>query len=245
MRRWRRHPYVSTRCRPDARTGAALVGSATSQEEAIARVAQAKREVLLRAYWRSLRREDLEDCHAQATLELLAQSRRGHAFLGDAHIANTLELRMVSRIRDLRRALAGRSPIRSALASALPIWHGQPGAPTLVDRRADLEPLVMMRSELRRVVAAASELSADQKLVLVHQIAGGGCAAFCRSHGWSAEKYRKVAQRGRSRLRELVESEEADVPSRGREADQKPGPAYETPRSPTHRPAREQGAGRR
>jgi hypothetical protein len=201
--------------------------------------------VLLRAYWRLLQREDLEDCHAQATLELLAQVRRGHAFAGDAHIANTLELRMVSRIRDLRRALAGRSPIRSAMASALPISEAGPRDAPLVDRRADLEALVIMRSELRRIVAVASELSADQKLVLVHQIAGGGCAAFCRSHGWSAEKYRKVAQRGRARLRELLDGDRGAVPAPTRTADQKPGPAYDIPRSPTHRPALSQGAGRR
>jgi DNA-directed RNA polymerase specialized sigma24 family protein len=192
-----------------------------------------------------LRREDLEDCHAQATLELLAQVQRGHAFAGDAHIANTLEMRMVSRIRDMRRAIAGRSPIRSALASAVPISAGEPRDDPLVDRRADLEALVLVRSELTRVVVAASELSVDQRRVLVHQIGGGGCAAFCRCHGWSPEKYRKVAQRGRARLRELLDSDGAPVPPRGGATDQKPGPAYDIPRSPTHRPALGSGAGRR
>lgn len=236
---------MSTRCRGQRRTGAALAAHAGAQEEAVARVAHAKREVLLRAYWRMLRREDLEECHAQATLELLAQVRRGYTFASEAHIANTLELRMVSRIRDLRRAIAGRSPIRAALACALPVAPGEPGDPPLVDRRADLEALVMMRSELRRIVAAANELSADQKLVLVHQIAGGGCAAFCKCHGWSAEKYRKVAQRARARLREVIDSDAGAVPSHARAAVQKPGPAYEIPRSPTHRPVLKRSAGRR
>jgi hypothetical protein len=215
-----------------------------AQEEALARVAQAKRDVLLRAYWRMARREDLEDCYAQATVELLAQLRRGHEFTSDAHIASTLELRLVSRIRDLRRALAGRSPIRCALECALPISAGEPGGSQLVDRRADLEALVMMRNQLRRVVAAAGELTADQRLVLVHQVAGGGCAAFCWRHGWSAEKYRKVAQRARARLRELLDDGGA-VPPLARPADQKSGSTYEIPRSPPHRPVPEQGAGRR
>jgi DNA-directed RNA polymerase specialized sigma24 family protein len=192
-----------------------------------------------------LRREDLEDCHSQATLELLAQVRRGHAFAGDEHIANTLELRMVSRIRDMRRALAGRSPIRSAMASAVPISASEPNDGSLVDPRADLEALVVARSELTRVVAAASQLSVDQRRVLVHQIGGGGCAAFCGTHGWSSEKYRKVAQRGRARLRELLDSDGGPVPPRDGVADQKPGPAYDIPRSPTHRPVLEPGAGRR
>jgi hypothetical protein len=211
----------------------------------VARVAQAKRAVLMRAYSRSATREDLEDCYAQATLELLAQVRRGHTFAGEAHIANTLELRLVSRIRDLRRALAGRSAIRSALACALPISAGGQGEAPLVDRRADLEALVLMRSELRRILSAAGQLTADQRLVLAHQIAGGGCAAFCGSHGWSAEKYRKVAQRARARLRELIDSDSTAVPPSARAADQQRGTTYEIPRSPTHRSVPSQGAGRR
>jgi hypothetical protein len=35
------------------------------------------------------------------------------------------------------------------------------------------------------------------------------CVEFCRRFGWSKEKYRKVAQRARARLRELLASEEA------------------------------------
>jgi hypothetical protein len=35
-------------------------------------------------------------------------------------------------------------------------------------------------------------------------------AEFCLRFGWSSEKYRKVAQRGRARLRTLLASDEPD-----------------------------------
>ena len=57
--------------------------------EEVARVAHAKREVLLRAYRHLLRREDLEDCYSQATLELLAYARRGGTFADASHLGNT------------------------------------------------------------------------------------------------------------------------------------------------------------
>jgi hypothetical protein len=48
--------------------------------EEVAIVARAKRDVLLRAHRFRLRREDLEDCYSQATLELVAHVRNGGAF---------------------------------------------------------------------------------------------------------------------------------------------------------------------
>ena len=35
------------------------------------------------------------------------------------------------------------------------------------------------------------------------------CEEFCRRHGWTPEKYRKVAQRGRAKLRALLAAEES------------------------------------
>jgi hypothetical protein len=46
---------------------------------------------------------------------------------------------------------------------------------------------------------------------------------FCARHGWSAEKYRKVAQRARARLSELLGTFEADVPTTGSSSDRQPG----------------------
>jgi DNA-directed RNA polymerase specialized sigma24 family protein len=168
-------------------------------------VAHAKREVLLRAYRHLLyRREDLEDCYSQATLELLARARQGGTFCDAVHLANTLELRFLSRVRDQRRALGGRSPIQAALATAVPLGGADGGQLAIADPRSDLEALVLMRNDLRRVQSSARDLSADQRLVLASQLADTGCQEFCVRFGWSAEKYRKVAQRGRARLKTLM-----------------------------------------
>jgi hypothetical protein len=39
-----------------------------------------------------------------------------------------------------------------------------------------------------------------------------GRGEFCERYGWSHEKYRKVAQRARARLRRLCEAEDAESP---------------------------------
>jgi hypothetical protein len=63
--------------RLDLRSGGrAPVGPA----EEVARVARERRELLLRAHRFRLRREDLEDCYSQATLELVLAARRGASY---------------------------------------------------------------------------------------------------------------------------------------------------------------------
>jgi DNA-directed RNA polymerase specialized sigma24 family protein len=128
------------------------------------------------------------------------------------HLANTLELRYRSRIRDLRRALGGRSPIQAALAGARSLGGVEQPEIAIVDRRAELETLVFLRSDLRRVQRLVKELTSDQKLVLASQLQEVPSGDFCRRFGWSAEKYRKVAQRGRARLKRLASIEEPLVP---------------------------------
>jgi DNA-directed RNA polymerase specialized sigma24 family protein len=176
----------------------------------VALVARARRELLFRAHRHRLRAEDLEDCYSQATLELLAYARRGGRFASRLHLANTLEQRFVSRIRDRRRALSGRSPMQAALEAAMPLDCAAEKQIDIVDVRAELETLVMLRHDLRRVRALAQQLSADQRLVLAAQIGQISRAEFCRLHGWSPEKYRKVAQRARARLSSLMAREESD-----------------------------------
>jgi DNA-directed RNA polymerase specialized sigma24 family protein len=174
-------------------------------------VARSKREILLRAYRLHLRHEDLEDCLSQATLELIARAPM-ERFASAEHAGNILEQRFVSRSQDCRRALRGRSPMRAAMEGALRFDTLEEGR-EIVDPRSGVEELVLLRLELARLERLAHELSFDQRLVIATQVAlQMGRAEFCERHGWSHEKYRKVAQRARARLRRLCEADEAESP---------------------------------
>jgi hypothetical protein len=181
------------------------------QLQEMALVAQAKRKVLLHAHCHRLRKEDLEDCYSQATLELLAQAREAGVRLTRAHMANVLEQRFVSRIYDRRRALRGRSPAQAALDGALRLGHGDDGGIEIADVRAEIDKLVMLRMDLRNLGRVAQDLTADQRLILCNLVDSDmSCAQFCGQFGWSKEKYRKVSQRARARLRELLANEEKE-----------------------------------
>ncbi len=201
--------------------------------EEVALVARAKRELLLRVHRHRLRREDLEDCYSQAVLELVAHVRRGGRFASRSHLANVLEQRFCSRIGDRRRALSGRSPMQAALERAVPLDWGEGRMVEVVDTRAELETLVMLRHELERLSAFACELTVDQRLVIACQVGlQMSRGEFCRRYGWSPEKYRKVAQRARARLRQLM-SEELGVPPAKRSSEEQTGTLHEhlTPHS--------------
>jgi hypothetical protein len=198
--------------------------------ETVALVARSRCELLLASHRRRLGREDLEDCYSQATLELLTRVRRGEEFADAAHIANALEQKFLSRIHDRRRALNGRSPIQAALASSLPLAGGACGGVDVADARADVVRLTFLRHDLRSIARLSHELSSDQRLVLASELSGEpGCAELCRLHGWSTDKYRKVAQRGRARLLRLLAGESAQgsgrcmCPARARPSDQSAG----------------------
>ena len=191
-------------------------------------MARARRELLLRVHRYRLRVEDLEDCYSQATLELLAHARRGGRFASRLHLANTLEQRFVSRVRDRRRALSGRSPMQAALEAAMSLDCATAEQIEIVDVRAELETLVILRDDLRRVQALAQQLTVDQRLVLACQVGQMTPADFCRRHDWSLEKYRKVAQRARARLRALMALDEAGVPSVARPSVEETGTLYES-----------------
>jgi hypothetical protein len=180
--------------------------------ETVALVARSHRELLLACHRRRLGLEDLEDCYSQATLELLTRARHGEGFVDAAHIANALEQKFLSRIHDRRRALTGRSPIQAALASSLPLLSGACSGVDVADARADVERLTFLRHDLHSIARLSHELSSDQRLVLASELAGEqGCAEFCREHGWSKDKYRKVAQRARARLSRLHIGESTQV----------------------------------
>jgi DNA-directed RNA polymerase specialized sigma24 family protein len=183
-------------------------------------VAAARRERLLRVHSFRLRREDLEDCYSQATLELLLRVQRGATFAGSDHLANALEQRFLSRVQDRRRAISGRSPIQTAVEGAHAIG-GEVGAVDVADAGVAPEQLVLLRAELRQIAALAAGLTDDQRLVLATQVAlGMPRSEFCARYGWSTEKYRKVAQRARARLRRLIDgdAEVARPHGRGRAA---------------------------
>jgi DNA-directed RNA polymerase specialized sigma24 family protein len=176
--------------------------------EQVALVVRARRPGLLRAHRHRLRPEDLEDCLGQAVLELVACVRGGQRFASRVHLAHVLEQRFLSRVHDRRRALGGRSPLQAALEGALPLGGAGEHEVEVADPRAEVHTLVMHRLELRGVRELAPRLSSDQRLVLASQVAlGADRAAFCEQFGWSFEKYRKVAQRARARLRELLDAE--------------------------------------
>ena len=194
-------------------------------------MARAKRELLLRVHRHRLRKEDLEDCLSQATVELLAQARQGKRFASAAHVANALEQRFLSRVQDRRRALSGRSPIQAALETALTLDCPASQQVAVIDVRCEPEELAILRQELVHLTALMRQLTADQRLVLASQVFQIECRDFCRHNGWSAEKYRKVAQRARARLRTLMEREELVVPPGAPVSEQHAGTPYE-PTSP-------------
>jgi DNA-directed RNA polymerase specialized sigma24 family protein len=178
----------------------------------VALVARARRQGLLRAHRHRLRPEDLEDCLSQATVELVAQARAGGAFANTAHVARALEVRFLSRIQDRHRAVSGRSPAQAVIESALAMGHlGDEFDVQVADSGPGPEARALLRFELSRLPELARALTKDQRLVLVSQVSlEASCAEFCATHGWSREKYRKVAQRARARLRRL--SHEDGVP---------------------------------
>src|SRR5436190_1298200 len=174
----------------------------------VAAVAQKKRELLLSVNRAKLPREELEDCFAQATLELVVRARRA-PFESDAHAANALEQKFASRITDRVRAISGRSPKAAMLrgAASLDADREDDTPLVVVDRVARVEQQALARHELRALRELAAELTDDQRLVLACQVSlGMDCAEFCERYGWSAEKFRKVAQRARAKLRSLMDA---------------------------------------
>ncbi|HEX5852454.1 MAG TPA: hypothetical protein VFY36_05125 [Solirubrobacteraceae bacterium] len=179
----------------------------------MALVARAKRDLLLRAHRFRLRHEDLEDCYGQAIFELVRHARGGGRFASREHLAHVIEQRFLSRIHDRRRALSGRSPMQAALEGATSLGVGEGNQLAVADARAELERLVILREELQRIQAVAHGLSYEQRLVIASQVAlQMSCGEFCERYGWTAEKYRKVAQRARARLRRLMELDEGAAP---------------------------------
>lgn len=95
------------------------------------------------------------------------------------------------------------------MASSLPLGDCHEHEVDIPDARLDVERLALLRHDLRRISEKALELSEDQRLVLKNQLTHDmGCAEFCRAYGWTPEKYRKVAQRARTRLKRLLATDQ-------------------------------------
>ena len=94
--------------------------------------------------------------------------------------------------------------MQAALETAISLGDAEAQQVVIVDMRADLEALVLLRQDLRRVQALARQLTADQRLVLASQVGQMSRAEFCERLKWSTEKYRKTAQRARAKLRRLA-----------------------------------------
>jgi DNA-directed RNA polymerase specialized sigma24 family protein len=173
-----RHGHVSTRCDEEKRAAGAhssclpLLRRRDVAEE-VAIVAGAQRSLLLRVHRHRLRREDLEDCYSQACLELVAHARRGGAFADRGHIANAIQLRFLSRVRDRHRAINGRRSLLCALEQAVPLGNtgDEEQGVEVTDARASVEAVVLARDELRALWRAAQRLTADQRRVLASQLA--------------------------------------------------------------------------
>jgi len=178
------------------------------QADVLAAVAHARRPLLLRVHRHRLRPADLEDCHSQAVLELIVYVKRGGRFAGRREIALAIENRFLSRVNDRRRAISGRSPMQAVLEQAAAIDCGAAEGIEVADLRADPQRLAIGREALRLVLAHLGVLSEDQRLVLASQVAAEPPAAFRERHDWSSEKYRKVAQRARAKLRSELATED-------------------------------------
>lgn len=170
----------------------------------IAYIVIARSAVLLRTHSRKLRRSDLEECLSQAAFELIRAGRNGRSFECDGHIASSFDQRFLSRVADQQRALSGRSPRRAELERALSTQIDRDAPEGLQHRAAgtSLEETVFARDELAGVLRAARRLTADERIVVGSRLGVlGDRDEICAQHGWSPEKYRKLAQRGRDRLR--------------------------------------------
>ena len=164
---------------------------------------------MLRLHRHKLRPDDLEDAYSQTTYELLLFVRRGGRFANRRLLASAIEHRFLSRISDRRRALSGRSPIEALLENAAALDGEEAARMPARDGSCDPERVAMLRHELCEVSEQMRRLTADQRLVLGSQALSINRAEFIAAHAWSGEKYRKVAQRGRARLRVLTGRDQA------------------------------------
>lgn len=174
-------------------------------ERRVAEVAASRLDRLVSVHRHRLRRADLEECLSQAMIELVLAVRRGRQFAGDAHIEHAFEQRFLSRVIDQQRAAAGRSPARAGQERAVRI-DAQPASArdAIVGSSPTPEAIVVAREHVLEITRRALLLSEDERTVFASRIGLlGDASEVCEARGWTREKYRKLAQRGRNRLERL------------------------------------------
>ncbi len=175
--------------------------------EVLASVLARKGALLLRAHRRRLGREDLETvsamrCSSSSAAPASARSRARRtrptrSSSVSCRASPTASARSVGSLRE--RMLRGATRVDDDAADE--------AREAVADARADIVAQVLGRDELRRIEELFAQLSRDQRLLLAHELHGRLEAAdFCRRMGWSEDKYRKVGQRARARLRALKEA---------------------------------------
>jgi DNA-directed RNA polymerase specialized sigma24 family protein len=182
-----------------------------AREELVAREALALRATLLRVHAHRALDVDLEDIYSQAVIELLLRARRDPTLATRAHVRNALRQKLEGRISDHRRAIAGRSAAAAGRATALPLDAFCESLANDEDTAAS----ALARVELREILGASKALSADQRAALASVAAGEHPRACCQRKGWSIDKYRKLVQRGRARLRAQLAAASATPPDSG------------------------------
>src|SRR3954470_10680864 len=178
-------------------------GDNEDAERQLARALAAQRARLLRRHAHRLDREDLEECLAQAALELVPRAR-GEADGTAWRPALAVEQRVLSRASDPRRALAGRSPREHIFRAAIARHDANlDEALEIADPGGSVDEQVVQRDELRRLLELVADLTEDQRLVAIHRLGGGDPGALRLRQRWSVAKYEKVASRATAQLRML------------------------------------------
>src|SRR3954452_8537577 len=133
-------------------------GDNEDAEQRLARALAAQRARLLRRHAHRLDREDLEECLAQAALELVPRAR-GEVDGTAWRPALALEQRFLSRVSDRRRALAGRSPREHILRAAITRRDTNlDEALEIADPCGSVDEQVVQRDELRRLLELIADL---------------------------------------------------------------------------------------
>lgn len=162
---------------------------------------------------------------------MVIQSRRQSLPADERIIAGGLQHKFASRIIDRHRANAGRTAAASAHhhATDIDILTEAPHS------TYDVSDNAAARDELRRLLPLLSQLSDDQRRVIIYEATDAGSpSAFAAQNNWTMEKYRKTSQRSRARLRTLRDNPDQNV-NQARAAHAASFPTPPRPRAP--RPA--------